>query len=231
MRGRKGRKRRAELLPPCESAWRGLGKERGIRLVSPKVLSLHRRNFDEIGAAVADAFTGSRLQLLVETHIDSGQVIIAATHRQVLGFQLRIRPHELLFQFPRGDGKHLPRARKSRRDLHGFKRMPQLSEVRVRIKAAARSMRCPLMSDQSSVGHDVRNSRRIRESWRVRTILCISFCKLRPQPMHDESKLSGHAFWFRRMAVTKLRRPRERQHIIVECAWLSGSVLSLPVTV
>ena len=47
-------------------------------------------------------------------------------------------------------------------------------------------------------------------------------CKLRPKSMDDEAIVSAAALWLVRMAVTKLRRPGERQYIIVKVSWLAA---------
>ena len=49
--------------------------------------------------------------------------------------------------------------------------------------------------------------------------------------MHHKAKLSRCALWLRRMTVTKLRRPRQCQYVVIERTRLPGRVLLLPVPV
>jgi hypothetical protein len=95
-------------------------------------------------------------------------------------------------------------------------RLSRLAKIRIRAQPTARPMRCPFVLQQVHVRQNVAERLWITRPRRIRTILGIASVRvLRPQPMQHKPRMRRtlHSLPMRQ---AKLRRPRQRQQVIIK---------------
>jgi len=176
--------------------------------------------------AIADAATALRGRAIFrEADFNRNQIRPApASNRHSRIRDPWIHLFKVLFQFFRPNTELPPWRHEGLRNLHRSANPPNQSKVIVRRKPGASPVRLPFMLNQMQIRHEIEHARRIAQTRLLPAIFRIPASGvLRPQPVHDETKMPA-ALRIVRLTVAELRRPRKIQQIVIErpCRYRAG---------